>query len=642
MRTPPEQPPSIPPCQCQSPPSQSTGTATGSRDSNHGTEASTGTGSSNRSSGERESPSTVANSARAEPLPSRWIWFARRSHPVQQPQQQQQHEESEKEQPTLFSGEVIDAKNTVGNAVPPIVRSRRTSTLFTHGNQRIANVDRSNDNTNTNTNNTNDNSDLSSQTSALTVSAETCRVVSVATDPLQQQQHQLHHQHQHRHQHPHYHPSYAQAIRYGNDSNENETATHLDVVWIVDGVPLAFTAESVAPPPVSVSLGSRYDSTVLAPTPATSAAAAVNAPTSAAGRGHTSRLSFKTVVLILVLAIGLLIAVLIVVLVFRKDKSRQDRPSDEGGGDLPTGSQRNFTLDSVLIEHINSVTLSGQQLGRSASSVNAATEDDEQPATSTVEDQALQWLLLDNDENDDSTVSGIGQDNPFQWRQRYALRTLWLATTTRGGSWTHDTGWDVSNSSSSSTSRDECTWYGVECSPFLIEGRMVNAVTALRLPRNNLLGHLSRDLGLLSHLVTVDLWNNRLSGSIPETIGARWTNLDAINLGINRFTQSLPSSIGHWSIVTNVTLYKNEFSGPIPSSIAQWSRLRSLVIRGNAMTGRIPDAIGASWTDLQFLRIQANDFSGTVPTELCRLSNLDMAADCQTDDLSCDCCDFCY
>lgn len=73
--------------------------------------------------------------------------------------------------------------------------------------------------------------------------------------------------------------------------------------------------------------------------------------------------------------------------------------------------------------------------------------------------------------------------------------------------------------------------------------------------------------------------------------------------------------------VTGLRLPGNGLSGSIPSSLGELSNLERLYLDKNKLTGRIPDALG----DLSILRVlwlEGNGLTGPIPSSFGELSNL--------------------
>jgi hypothetical protein len=95
--------------------------------------------------------------------------------------------------------------------------------------------------------------------------------------------------------------------------------------------------------------------------------------------------------------------------------------------------------------------------------------------------------------------------------ERAILMELFAAT--GGPRWTNHNGWGSAGTS--------CEWYGVACD---FVGGDINRpyVIGLSLPSNNLEGALPSSLSKLEHLRSVDVSQNHLSGTVPETWLQRW------------------------------------------------------------------------------------------------------------------------
>ena len=112
------------------------------------------------------------------------------------------------------------------------------------------------------------------------------------------------------------------------------------------------------------------------------------------------------------------------------------------------------------------------------------------------------------------------KDNEAQ--DRAALQALYRAT--NGAGWTANTNW---NSSAALN-----TWHGVTTNP---DGRVVT----LNLSNNNLSGSIPPQVGGLAALQVLDLSNNTLTGSIPTQVGDL-TALIHLDLSANKLSDSIP------------------------------------------------------------------------------------------------------
>ena len=118
-------------------------------------------------------------------------------------------------------------------------------------------------------------------------------------------------------------------------------------------------------------------------------------------------------------------------------------------------------------------------------------------------------------------------------------------------------------------------------------------------------GSLPAELGNLSQLTELDLWNNGLSGSIPAELGSL-SNLLYLFLMDNQLSGSIPAELGNLSNLLFLRLDNNQLSGPIPAELGRLSNLQRLFLggTGNRLTGCIPTGlqyIPANETDLHRL-----------------------------------------
>ena len=91
-------------------------------------------------------------------------------------------------------------------------------------------------------------------------------------------------------------------------------------------------------------------------------------------------------------------------------------------------------------------------------------------------------------------------------------------------------------------------------------------------------------------VVGLDLFGNRLSGSMPPEIGAL-ENLEELDLRNNQLTGSIPPEIGALENLEELLLYDNQLTGTIPPEIGTLENLERLSLSRNRLTGCIPDAL---------------------------------------------------
>ncbi|KAK2639681.1 hypothetical protein Ddye_027476 [Dipteronia dyeriana] len=178
---------------------------------------------------------------------------------------------------------------------------------------------------------------------------------------------------------------------------------------------------------------------------------------------------------------------------------------------------------------------------------------------------------------------------------------------------------------------------------------LTNASTlfVLDLSSNNFSGPLPL---LHSNVSTVNFSNNTFSGSISQFLCYKtreskktevlklrfnslaeelpdcwmnWPSLIILDLGNNKFTGSLPTSIGTLMMLESLRLRKNHFFGTIPVALNNCTELRVLDVSGNELVGIIPSWMGERFSSrMIILNLRSNKFHGFLPLELCRLASL--------------------
>ncbi|KAK4774621.1 hypothetical protein SAY86_009556 [Trapa natans] len=141
-------------------------------------------------------------------------------------------------------------------------------------------------------------------------------------------------------------------------------------------------------------------------------------------------------------------------------------------------------------------------------------------------------------------------------------------------------GWGGENSSSNC-----CDWPGVLCNSST--GRVVRLVLGSRRLKGNLRA-VEPSFRSLDQLQVVNLSRNLLKESIPDSI-LRLPNLEVIDLSYN------------------------EFSGPVPMTFDLPS-LRFFDISQNSLSGPLPVGICVNSTQVRFLNLSVNYFSGVIPS----------------------------
>ena len=170
--------------------------------------------------------------------------------------------------------------------------------------------------------------------------------------------------------------------------------------------------------------------------------------------------------------------------------------------------------------------------------------------------------------------------------------------------------------------RDNTNWKSQEPVGEWYEVTVENGVvTELDLENNNLTGTLPSEIGDLTSLETLRLWENSLSGAIPSAI-ANLTRLEVLFLGGNSLSGEIPAEIANLTSLLELYLYNNSLSGAIPAEIGDLTRLEVLSLGDNSLSGAIPAEIG-DLTRLEGLSLANNSLSGAIPAEIGNLTNLE-------------------
>ncbi|KAL5864390.1 hypothetical protein ACOSQ3_001904 [Xanthoceras sorbifolium] len=169
-------------------------------------------------------------------------------------------------------------------------------------------------------------------------------------------------------------------------------------------------------------------------------------------------------------------------------------------------------------------------------------------------------------------------------------------------------------------------------------------LVVLDLSSNNFSGPLPL---LNSNISTAIFSNNNFSGSISQFLCHReskqievskvrfnllaeelpncwmiWPSLKILDLGNNKFSGSLPTSIGTLIMLQSLRLSKNNLSGTILIALKNCTELGLLDVSGNGLMGTIPTWIGERFSSMIFLNLRSNKFHGFLPMELCSLASL--------------------
>ncbi|XP_010274432.1 PREDICTED: probable LRR receptor-like serine/threonine-protein kinase At5g45780 isoform X2 [Nelumbo nucifera] len=159
-------------------------------------------------------------------------------------------------------------------------------------------------------------------------------------------------------------------------------------------------------------------------------------------------------------------------------------------------------------------------------------------------------------------------------------------------------GWDIN-------SVDPCTWNMVGCSPegfvisllefYYLDSSSTSGFDGREMASKGLSGLLSPCIGNLSHLQTMLLQNNLISGHLPVEMG-KLSELRTLDLSGNQFTGEIPSSLGFLTYLSYLRLSKNKLSGRIPSAVANLTGLSFLDLSFNNLSGPTPRILAKAYS----------------------------------------------
>ncbi len=141
------------------------------------------------------------------------------------------------------------------------------------------------------------------------------------------------------------------------------------------------------------------------------------------------------------------------------------------------------------------------------------------------------------------------------------------------------------------------------------------------LMRNALSGSIPPELGKLSKLEVLWIFDNALTGPIPTELGDL-SSLKDMSIGTNGLTGSIPPELGKLSALEDLLIPRAKLTGPIPPELGNLSSLETLWLFRNELSGTIPAALG-NLPALENLTLSDNQLTGFIPPELGQLSSLE-------------------
>ncbi|CAH2062748.1 unnamed protein product, partial [Thlaspi arvense] len=137
---------------------------------------------------------------------------------------------------------------------------------------------------------------------------------------------------------------------------------------------------------------------------------------------------------------------------------------------------------------------------------------------------------------------------------------------------------------------------------------------------NLLTGEIPNELESLEKLQDLQIYTNKLNGSIPLWVG-NLTNLRVFTAYENQLSGQIPENLGLHSELQLLNLHSNQLEGTIPKSIFAMGKLEVLILTQNQLAGSLPEMIGLC-RGLSNIRIGNNKLIGNIPKEIGNISSL--------------------
>ncbi|XP_055830652.1 receptor kinase-like protein Xa21 [Solanum dulcamara] len=127
-------------------------------------------------------------------------------------------------------------------------------------------------------------------------------------------------------------------------------------------------------------------------------------------------------------------------------------------------------------------------------------------------------------------------------------------------------------------------------------------------------GIIPREIGNLTGVIHMSLYNNELNGHIPNTV-KDMLNLQEFYLQSNEIKGTIPNIICSLKDLGALDLSGNHISGSMPSCLGNVTSLRKLHLAYNRLNSRLPANLGNLQNLLEF-NVSSNLLSGHIPLEL--------------------------
>ncbi|XP_010468302.1 PREDICTED: receptor-like protein kinase HAIKU2 [Camelina sativa] len=148
----------------------------------------------------------------------------------------------------------------------------------------------------------------------------------------------------------------------------------------------------------------------------------------------------------------------------------------------------------------------------------------------------------------------------------------------------------------------------------LSELRFLKNLVSLGLFENRLTGEIPKEFGDFKSLVALSLYRNQLTGKLPKRLGS-WTGFKHIDVSENFLEGQIPPDMCKKGVMTHLLMLRNRFTGQFPESYAKCKTLIRIRVSNNSLSRVIPSGIWGL-PNLQFLDLASNRFEGNLTDDI--------------------------